>query len=74
MERKQKQIRVWYDREGDYLVVIFDQREGHFRETADDRVMEKVNRRGSLLGFSILGVRTLRDTPLQALLPQPATA
>lgn len=74
MEHKQKGIKVWYDPEGDYLEVVFDQRESYFRETADDRVMEKVDKRGRLLGFSILSVSTLKDAPLQATLPQTATA
>ena len=28
----QKQVKVWYDAEGDYLEVIFDQKPGYFRE------------------------------------------
>ena len=36
-------VRVWYDREGDYLEVMFDlETPGYFRDTQDDRVMEKV--------------------------------
>jgi uncharacterized protein YuzE len=64
----EKQVRVWYDPEGDYLEVIFDEREGYFRETDDDRVMEKVDIQGSVLGFSILGVGSLKGVPLQVAL------
>jgi len=28
-----KEIRVWYDSEGDYLEAIFERKAGHFRET-----------------------------------------
>ena len=65
----QKLINVWYDPEGDYLEVIFESKEGCFRETADDRVMEKVDSKGNLLGFSILGVSALKGVPLQVALP-----
>jgi len=36
-------VKIWYDREGDYLEVTFDPRPGFFRETASDEVMEKVD-------------------------------
>ena len=51
-----KQITVWYDKEADYLEVMFEKRDGYFRETADDAVMEKVDTLGSVIGFSILNI------------------
>jgi hypothetical protein len=63
-----RKVRIWYDREGDYLEVIFDQREGFFRETKNDQVMEKVDAQGNLLGFSILKVSALRTAPLEVAL------
>lgn len=63
---------VWYDAEGDFLEVIFEQREGYFRETGDDEVMEKVAAAGNLLGFSVLGTRTLTGHPLKVALPTTA--
>lgn len=65
----EKQVSVWYDPEGDYLEVIFNQREGYFRETEDARVLEKVDIQGEVLGFSILGVSSLKGTPVQIALP-----
>lgn len=65
----QKLIHVWYDPEGDYLEVIFEQKAGYFRPTADDRVMEKVDSQGNLLGFSILAVSSLKGAPLEVALP-----
>ncbi len=58
-------IRVWYDAEGDYLEVIFDQRKGIFRPTANDQVMEKVDAEGNILGFSVMKVSTIRSVPLE---------
>ena len=64
----ERKVRIWYDREGDYLEVIFDQRLGYFRETGNDQVMEKVDEAGNILGFSILRVSALRNTPLEVAL------
>ena len=52
-------IAVWYDREGDFLEVMFAQKEGYFRETAHDQVMEKVDKDGAILGFHVLKVSRL---------------
>ena len=61
----QRHLKLWYDQEGDYLEVIFDQKPGFFRETASDQVMEKVDQEGNILGFSVLKVSALRKTPLE---------
>jgi uncharacterized protein YuzE len=53
-----KEIRIWYDKEADYLEVLFEKKEGYFRETENDGVMEKVDKDGNILGFSILKVST----------------
>lgn len=55
----QKRLQIWYDREADYLEVIFDQREGYFRETDHDQVMDKVDMQVNVLGFSVLKVSAL---------------
>jgi len=60
----EKHLRIWFDREGDFLEVIFDDRPGYFRETKSDQVMEKVDENGELLGFSVLRVSALGDRPL----------
>lgn len=62
----EREVSVWFDAEGDYLEVLFDRREGYFRPTADDRVMEKVDTQGVVIGFSILGLSTMKaNGPLQ---------
>jgi uncharacterized protein YuzE len=63
-----RKLKIWYDREADYLEVLFDQREGYFRETENDQVMEKVDAKGNVLGFSILKVSALRKAPLEVTL------
>ena len=46
--------------------MILDQETpGYFRETANDQVMEKVDDRGNILGFSILKVSSIKQTPLE---------
>jgi hypothetical protein len=57
-------VRIWFDREADYLEVIFDQRDGFFRETENDQVMEKVDASGTVLGFAVLKVSALKNSPL----------
>ena len=47
-------VKVWFDKEGDFLEVTFAERAGYMRETAHDAVMERVDERGNLIGFSIL--------------------
>ena len=64
----QRRVKIWYDREGDYLEVIFEQREGYFRETASDQVMEKVDAQGNVIGFSVLRVSALQKSPLEVAL------
>jgi uncharacterized protein YuzE len=63
-----RQVRIWYDAEGDYLEVMFEQKAGYFRETANDQVMEKVDDEGRVLGFSVLGVRSMKEKPLEVTL------
>jgi uncharacterized protein YuzE len=61
----ERKLKVWFDSEGDYLEVIFDQKPGYFRETANDQVMEKVDEQGNVLGFSVLRVSALKEKPLE---------
>ena len=61
----EKKVKVWFDPDGDFLEVIFDQKPGYFRETANDQVMEKVDQAGNVLGFSILKVSALKQAPLE---------
>jgi len=64
----ERKVKIWYDPEGDYLEVIFDQKPGYIRETASDQVMEKVDEAGNILGFSVLKVSALKKAPLEVAL------
>jgi uncharacterized protein YuzE len=65
-----RRLKIWYDREGDFLEVIFEDRAGHFRETQNDQVMEKVDEEGHVIGFSITKVSSLQSEPLEVALSQ----
>jgi uncharacterized protein YuzE len=65
-----RHLRIWYDREGDFLEVIFEDRAGSFRETQNDQIMEKVDEEGHVIGFSIMKVSSLQSAPLEVALSQ----
>jgi len=56
----EKEIKVLYDKKGDYFEVMFEQKAGYFRETLDDSVIERVDSEGNIIGFSILYVSSLK--------------
>jgi len=61
----QKTVKMWFDPEGDFLGVTFEQKPGYFRETENDQVMEKVDEDGNVIGFSVLRVSSLKKAPLE---------
>ena len=70
-----KEIEIWYDQEGDYLEVLFDRKAGYSKETENDAVMEKVDTKGGVIGFSILKVSALGEqSPLSIRLKSLAAA
>jgi len=56
-----EEVKVWYDKEGDYLEVLFETKKGYFQETENDAVMKKVDEEGNIIGFSILKVSALEE-------------
>ena len=56
---------MWFDPEADFLEVIFEQKPGYFRATANDQVMEKVDQEGNVIGFSVFRISSLKKTPLE---------
>jgi hypothetical protein len=60
----EKEVKIWYDSEGDYLEVIFERKEGYFRETENDAIMEKVDKYGNIIGFSILKFSAIKEKPI----------
>lgn len=60
-------IKVWFDAEADFLEVRFSNAAGYEKETNHDAVMKRVDARGQVIGFSILGVSKFnRDKLLEA--------
>ena len=59
-----KEVKIWYDLEGDYLEVLFERKAGYFRETENDAVMEKVDEEVNIIGFPILKVSALKEKTL----------
>ena len=60
-------VKVWFDKEGDFLEVRFSENSGYMRETDHDAVMERVDAAGNVLGFTVMAVSQLdKDHPLVA--------
>ncbi len=60
-------VKIWFDAEADFLEVRFSDAAGYEKETNHEAVMERVDSRGTVIGFSILGVsRFKKDKPLEA--------
>ena len=52
---EKKEVSVWYDAEGDYLEVVFDDDAlCTFKDTDNDAVMEMVDENGKVVGFSVM--------------------
>ena len=64
----QRIVKMWFDPEGDFLEVTFEQKPGYFRVTDNDQVMERVDEDGNVIGFSVLRVSSLRKAPLEVAL------
>jgi len=52
-------VKVWFDAEGDFLEVLFSDAPGIMRQTGEDAVMERVDEKGKILGFTIQNVSQL---------------
>jgi Zn ribbon nucleic-acid-binding protein len=60
-------VKVWFDAEADYLEVRFSDAAGYEKATKHDAVMERVDKNGQVIGFSVLGVsRFTKGSPLEA--------
>ncbi|MGD0541442.1 MAG: DUF2283 domain-containing protein [Tepidisphaeraceae bacterium] len=55
----QTTVKVWFDAEGDFLEVLFSDAPGIMRQTGEDAVMERVDEKGNILGFTIQNVSQL---------------
>jgi len=48
-------ISIWYDKEGDFLEIIFKDAKGYFQEISDD-IYERVDENGNLLGYAVFNM------------------
>ena len=56
-----KKVFVSYDHEGDMLEVLWAFREGYFTPTDDERILKRLDDDGSVIGFLIHEMSTLKD-------------
>jgi len=63
-------MRVWYDKEGDFLEVTFRDAKGYMRDLGDD-IFERVDEQGTVVGFAIFNFskrdRQVVEVPLELL-------
>ena len=60
-------IKIWFDAEADFLEVRFSDAAGYEKETKHDAVMERVDAKGQVIGFSVMGVsKFTKGKPLEA--------
>jgi uncharacterized protein YuzE len=60
-----KKLKIWYDKEGDYLELLFSDAAGYMRETNNDFIMERVDEAGNVIGYSIIGISKMKkDNPI----------
>lgn len=52
----QKRVNIWYDRQGDFLEVVWADKPGEFVDSPDGRAYVKVDAEGNVLGFQVLGL------------------
>jgi len=45
-------LKVWYDREGDYLELTVSRKKGHFKDVGND-IWERVDEKGHVIGVAI---------------------
>jgi uncharacterized protein YuzE len=67
-----KGVKIYFDKEADYIEILFETREGIFQETENDSVMKKVDLNGNLIGFSIQNISKLSINPLSLYLKPAA--
>jgi uncharacterized protein YuzE len=63
-------MRVWYDKEGDFLEVTFRDAKGYLRDLGDD-IFERVDEHGKVIGFAIYRDQQIVEVPVELLSLQP---
>ncbi len=47
-----KEMKIWFDREADFLEISMSNKKGFFKDVGDD-VFERVDSKGNVIGFAI---------------------
>lgn len=58
-------MKLWYDPEADFLEVILEKGIGVAEDTEDERVEVRVDERGKVLSFHILGLKSIEGPPVE---------
>ena len=67
-----KGVKIYFDKEADYIEILFEIKEGIFQETENDSIMKKVDLNGNIIGFSIQNISKLCMNPLSLYLKPAA--
>jgi len=62
-------LKIWYDPEGDFLEVTFGRKAGEFQPTPVQNMMVKLDEEGHIIGFSVLNISDVANTPLEIEIP-----
>lgn len=76
MEKHITHVNVYFDGEGDFLEVSFDNADtpGTMIETDNDAIMERIDEEGNIIGFQITSVSKLaKEKPISVDLKALAT-
>ena len=62
-----KKLKIWYDKEADFLEVLFSDAPGFMKETNNQAILERVDENGDILGFIVYGVNKMSvEKPIYA--------
>ena len=64
-----ERLKIWYDPEGDFLEVNFMRQPGTFQPTPVPNMLVKTDGEGRVIGFSVLNISEVADTPLEIEIP-----
>lgn len=64
-------LRLWYDKEADYLEVLYSDEPETFEKADRNQIMVRLNLRQEVVGLSILGVSKIEEQYLD-LIVEPA--
>lgn len=62
-----KKLKIWLDKEGDFLEILFSDAPGFMIETNNDNIMKRIDDEGNVLGYSIFGISQFKsNSPMYA--------